>query len=680
MTAPDRNAAWDGLRAVAVVGVLVYHVEGHPLSGGFLGVSLFFTLSGFLITSLLVDRLERAARLDFADFWARRFRRLLPAMLATTVLCQLFAWFAASANQRDALPWDAVSAVTGWSNWRFLLTGQEYGGAALVPSPLLHTWSLSIELQAYLVVPVVLLGAWRVGGRRAAAWVLGACTLASVITGLVVASDPQQWYLGTHVRVAEILIGATAAVVLRGTTRTAAERLTRPLVPVALVLLGVMWWTATTSDTWLVRGGFVVHAVATLVLVLGASGGWFTTVMALRPLVGLGRISYGVYLYHWPIYLWLDPRRLGMDRWPTTAVRVAVTLLLAVVSYRLVEARVLARRGGRRRTVSVAIAAMATTSVLVLAVSPAGQASDRVSITDGLVAPPRAPTAAPRTTPPTTTLAPSNTPTAEIPEDGFDEEPTATPPPPEARFIPPLTTTGTSAGEPPTILMVGDSALATLGMGVQSWASFLGNAEVYVSGWMACPVTIGGDIRWNDGVIATPDAGCEWRTTRDQELRQVDPDVVVMMTGIWEIVDRRLPGRSDWIHIGHPEMDALVRASLAELTDLMGSTGATLVWLLSPDVKNSIYARVPGPLPEEDPARMARLNELIREVAAERPGVWVLDLPAVLEDRYGDRLALVNRVDGFHWSDAGREVDAAWLTPLLVEVAAAGPAPPAPPP
>lgn len=687
----DRNDAWDGLRGVAVAGVLVYHVEGHPLPGGFLGVSLFFTLSGFLITSLLADRLDGGGSIGFADFWARRFRRLLPAMVATLALCLAFGWWAANANQRDALPWDSVSALTGWSNWRFWLTGAEYGGQQLVASPLLHTWSLSIELQAYLVIPLVLAVAWRRGGRRAAIGALGVLTAVAAVAGALTASDAQQWYLGTHVRVAEILVGAVAALVLHGARRERAEQRATVFVPFVLVAMAAMWWLASESATWLPRGGLLVHAAGTVVLVLACSAGWFARAMAWRPLVALGRISYGVYLYHWPIYLWVTPRRLDLDRWPTTAVRLLLTLTLATASYWLLEQRVLQRRDRTRRALGGAVATMAATTMAVVALSPAGAASDRITITDGLVAPPASgappvslrPTTTTTTT--TTTLAPTTT---GAPDEGAapDTPPPTTPAPPPPPPAPeerltPLLPAGPTLDRPPRILMVGDSALATLGLGVQRWASFLGVADVFVAGWIACPVTLGGEIRWNDGVVARIDDHCAWRQKRADEVRRVDPDLVVVMSGIWEVADRRFPGASTFVHVGEPEMDLRIAAAFGELFDVVSASGARVLWLRHPPLRNSIYAGVPGPLPEEDPRRMDRLNEIVEGLLADRPDTWVLDLPAVLADRYGDPLALTNRIDGFHWSDAGADLEGEWLVPLLTALAggAAGPGDPGAP-
>lgn len=684
----DRRAAWDGLRGLAVAAVLVYHVEGHPLSGGFLGVSMFFTLSGFLITTIVLGGRERTGAFDATAFWARRFRRLVPAMLACLVLVLAFGHLAATPNQQANLGWDMVSAATDWSNWRFLLTGQEYGGSVIDPSPVLHTWSLSIEVQVYLVLPVVLVLALR-RSRRTAIVAVGVLTAASVAAGFLTAHDGQQWYLGTHVRAQEILIGALVALLVRTRHSDLLHRVAARTWPVAVVGVAAAWWWASETDRWLPRGGLAAHAVATAILILAATlPGVWGTALSWRPLTALGRISYGVYLYHWPLYLWISPRRLGLDPWPTTAVRVAVTLVLATASYVWLERRIMAGAGSSRRTAGVGVGVLAVASVVALAVVPRVDSGDQITVTGEMLAPPTTVVGAPPpsglvpvTVSPPGTSTPDQVPTttATTTGDGSTVDDTRTtttttatpiaPIEPRTHVSPALLDVDVPATDVPRILIIGDSAASTFGPGVQSWSSYLGLAEVYSYGWLACPLTIGGDIRWNDGIVAPIPERCDDLDARRRDLASVDPDLVVIYSGLWEIVDRRLPGRDDWVHVGQPVMDAEIERQLSEITDLVLADGRRVLWMLQPPVRNSIYAQLPGPLPEEDPARMERLNEIISAIAAERDNVWTLDVPAVFTDLYDDPLALDNRTDGFHWSEAGAERDGSWMAPLFAEVA-----------
>jgi hypothetical protein len=248
--------------------------------------------------------------------------------------------------------------------------------------------------------------------------------------------------------------------------------------------------------------------------------------------------------------------------------------------------------------------------------------------------------------------------------------PTTAAPTLEQRLQPALAAAAPLA-HPPTIMIVGDSTASTLGNGVRRWGAATGQANVWVGGWFLCPITRSGTIRWLDDKEFKIDPGCDaWPAKRAWEVRHVKPDVAVVLTGMWEVADRRFPGSNTWTHIGEPEMDAKITADLSRFADVYLSRGTRLVWLLAPPMRSDIYAQLPGPFDEDDPARVARLNQIIRQVAATHPGMFVLDLPAVLKDRLGDPAGSAHRVDGFHWSDAGADQEATWLGPLLVQVAA----------
>lgn len=768
-----RHAAWDGLRGVAVACVLVYHVEGHPLPGGFLGVSLFFTLSGFVITRGLVGELERAGRVSFTGFWARRVRRLLPPLALCAALVLAFGHLAATGNQRAALRWDLVATLTDWMNWRVLASGATYGGQELDPSPLLHAWSLSIEEQAYLALPVLAIVGWRLGRRRGLALALAVPLLGSLGAGIA-ASGGDTWYLGTHVRIGEILVGALLATAWGTPMWPRVVRVSRRLAVPSAAFMVWAACSASTTEAWLPRGGLLAHAIATAAMIAAATGGWWQVALGWRPLAALGRVSYGVYLYHWPLYLWITPAATGWGRWGTTGVRVVVTLALAVVSYVLVERPVVALRHRPRWTLTAGASGLVAALGVAAIAAPVASADDRVTLADGgIVAPANAATvpdlpaipaavaptvsAAPTTTAPSTTSggAPSTAPetadavpvTAPNPTAGDASTPsapaasaaatTAAPPteptvvsvpgasftiePPGApaalatpaagvRLDPAVTpglpvvaqgstvyavTDFTAAGSPwfagrtdggnrlnglpfipvpldrpPVILVTGDSAAGSLGLGLQRLAARDGSALVYVATRPGCPVGTPVEIRWNRDAVFTPDDKCaDWRAEGTEFLQEVRPDLVISLVSIWEIADRRTAADGPWQSIGDPEVDAALAADLESLTDVYAPGGARMMWLLPPPLRNSIYAKVEGPLAEEDPARLDRLDAIIAKLSSARPNTYTYDMGAALDDRYGDPLGLVNRVDGFHWSDGGADREAAWLLPLLVSIA-----------
>jgi hypothetical protein len=219
------------------------------------------------------------------------------------------------------------------------------------------------------------------------------------------------------------------------------------------------------------------------------------------------------------------------------------------------------------------------------------------------------------------------------------------------------------------IVVIGDSASGTLGLGLQRLAAADGSALVYVATKPGCSIGETARIRWNHDVVFSPDERCAWRDEAADFLDQVRPDLVVSLASIWEVTDRQLVPDGPWMSIGQPEVDARLAADLADYTAAFAPDGIRALWLLPPPVRNSIYAKVEGPLVEEDPARLERLDQLIADVATARPNTYTYDLAAAFEDRYGDPAGLANRVDGFHWSDGGADREAEWLLPLLVAIA-----------
>jgi peptidoglycan/LPS O-acetylase OafA/YrhL len=333
----------DGVRGAAVAGVLFFHGGFAWAQGGYLGVSTFFTLSGFLITGLLVH--ERAARgaIDLGRFWSRRFRRLMPALLTTLLGIALYAALLSDSDQLGRVRIDALATLGYVANWRFLLSGQRYEDLFAAPSPVLHAWSLGVEEQFYLFFPLLVAGvlALTPGRRRGLVMVLGGLVAGSVALSLHFHNDHNRVYYGTDTRIAEILLGAFLAIWVAGPGADLAVR-RRPTLAVGGLAAGgatlLAWSALAQTNSCLYVGGLAAYGLLSTLLVAAAvAPGPMRNVFRFAPLRWLGLISYGVYLYHWPIFLWLSPERTGLSLAPLFAVRLSVTIPIAVASYHLIE-------------------------------------------------------------------------------------------------------------------------------------------------------------------------------------------------------------------------------------------------------------------------------------------------------------------------------------------------------
>ena len=340
----------DGLRGVAVLGVLLFHADG-LLPGGYLGVDLFFVLSGFLITSILVEEHRETGAIDLRGFWVRRARRLLPPVLSLMPAVALYAATLAAPKELAALRGDGLATLGYVANWRAILVRRNYWEMFTAPSLLEHTWSLAIEEQFYIVWPLAvaaLLGVFR-GRVRAVflASVLLAVASAAAMGFLYDGGDSTRVYLGTDTRGAAILVGAALATSGLARAGAVAPQALDTLGIAASIVLGAAWFALDGQNPALYRGGFWVVEIAAAVLILCCvrrKTGLVTRALSVAPIRALGVISYGVYLWHWPVSVVLSEGRVGASGVRLLAVRLGVTLVIATLSYRFLE-RPIRQRG-----------------------------------------------------------------------------------------------------------------------------------------------------------------------------------------------------------------------------------------------------------------------------------------------------------------------------------------------
>jgi peptidoglycan/LPS O-acetylase OafA/YrhL len=365
--------AIDGLRGVALLGVLAFHANG-ALRGGYLGVDLFFVLSGFLITRILLAEHRATGRIGLWSFWVRRARRLFPALLALMPAIGLYAHFVATPAELAGIRADAAATLGYVANWRAILSHRSYGELFLSPSPLEHTWSLAIEEQFYVVWPLVVALVLRRFGVRALFTVAGGLALLSMLA-MAVLFDPARTmrvYYGTDTRAAAILAGAAFACVAPSSpvsSRVAARALD---VSGILAFAGLLWvWSSIDGrDFLLYRGGFWLAEVLSLVLLacaIASKHGVVTRFLSLAPLRAIGMVSYGAYLWHWPVNLVLTAERSHVHGLALHVLRAGVTFGIAALSYRFLE-QPIRRHGlpfGRPRVVVPAAFAAACLVVMI---------------------------------------------------------------------------------------------------------------------------------------------------------------------------------------------------------------------------------------------------------------------------------------------------------------------------
>ena len=635
----EYQPALDGLRALAVLGVLLYHARVSWAPGGFLGVDAFFVLSGFLITSLLVDEWRKRGRIDFRAFWARRARRLLPALVLVVIAVGAYALFVARPDELGRIRGDTFGSLLYVANWRQLFESSYFAQLA-TPSPLRHTWSLGIEEQWYLVWPLVLVLVLRVtAGRRWA--VVGITTALAIGSAVLMAvlfdpgSDPSRVYYGTDTRAQALLLGAALALLLARPRQRSRRRRPRAVSGaaslvalecagiLAVVYLGWLWTHVADTSTWLYTGGFLVEGVAVAVLIVAATRPYspiLGPVLSVAPLRAIGWISYGLYLWHWPVYVYLTPARTGLDGAELLIVRLAVTFALALASYRLVEQPIRHRTMSRPRTFALASCLGVTAAVAVVAV--ALSAGGSVSPAGDLER------AAGRASAPTPVTRPHQV-------------------------------------AVPKVLIAGDSVALTLGYWLDPKQDTRG-VQVRTEATLGCGLT-GGTVHSEGNDIPTSDECAGWPLRWRKTVDEYQPSVAVVLVGAWDVVDHRING--DILPVGTDAWALYMTHQLDTATQVLSAHGARVVLMTSPCFGQP-DSGLEG-IPERwDAARVHDLNGVLRTYAKAHPArVSLVDLQSFLcpKGEYTSTVAGVTArdPDGTHLTPEGSKAVWRWLAAQL---------------
>lgn len=340
----------DGIRAIAVIMVLAYHLKLALFKSGFLGVTVFFVLSGYLITGILISEVEEEGTIDLKNFWLRRIRRLVPAVMSMAVV---IIFVSAVVNRIIFTKGckDFLASVLGFNNWWQIFNKISYFEAAGVPSPFTHCWSLAIETQFYLIYPLILLGIYKLvksrGEGRANRGLLFAgvtllLALISVIL-MIVLFDPQQdasrVYYGTDTRAFSLLFGALLAILweYRMVPRRLSASVNMVFGSVSFAVLLVMTIAINGSSNFWYRGGQFFGTILTVLMVYAVSGRktWLSRFLSNPVLKWMGDRSYSIYLWHYPIILLISK---GIKAsWWITLIEIVLSVVLAELSYRFIE-------------------------------------------------------------------------------------------------------------------------------------------------------------------------------------------------------------------------------------------------------------------------------------------------------------------------------------------------------
>jgi peptidoglycan/LPS O-acetylase OafA/YrhL len=639
----------DGIRALAVVAVLLFHLDRLP--GGNLGVDAFFVVSGWLITAKLLSDVDRNGTVHQRQFWGSRLRRLVPASIAVLLVLAVV-WPLAGldvASLRRDIAWAAV----GLSNWGTITGGGDYWARFGEPSPVTHYWSLAIEQQFYLVWPLVLLAviAATRSVRLTVAWLSIVAAIGSIVLMNVMFDpiDPTATYMNTFARAHTLLIGAAAAAatVVLADGRLRFGRIARRVAPVGVVVALAIVFLSSARSTWLFSWGFPLFAFAMVVVVVAVADGAAEFAMASRPMKWLADRSYGLYLWHWPVFLLLSASRLDVaDSWPAMVLfdggRVVVAVALADLSYRWIETPV--RRGGHLagwRGLTAAGASLGLLGLLLVAVVPPPTSTADTSVV--ALPPPNVTVPVPTEPASPTTTAPARA--IAVVTDSTDAPIPPTSPPTSPPSTPPSTVVPAEPLPPLRVLVTGDSLAVHLSEALLAHA--VARPDEFVAGSAAfggCGLSAAADGRLHEftntsgarQLLDISNCVAQWGSILPR-VGDEAIDVVLVDIGPWDALDIHLAdGRV--VSVGDEVGRQLVADAYGSFAEQVEALGATVVWVTPAD-SHLGWGAFEDPV--NDPARWDAIRGIITAL-----DVVQVDLPGWLAAEGLD--GPTGRPDGVH--------------------------------
>jgi peptidoglycan/LPS O-acetylase OafA/YrhL len=625
-------AGFDGLRAVALLAVLAFHHGFEAVRGGFLGISSFLTLSGFLLGTLALAEWSQDDRLNLGRLWERRARRILPPVILTValvVVLQVTLRVGAGPGFRG----DVLASLGQVLNWRFAFSGDGFASVLTDPSPVQHLWPLSVLVQLTVIVPLLFVGLMTLTGRRwrtagpLFALAAGASFYLALRTARGSGNDGLAYY-GTHTRAGELLVGIVLAyAVLSPAVRRVIETrqgiaVVRYGAPAALVGLLWLWHTTSLYSTNLFGGVTAVNALLTAFVVLAVTApGPAAAVLGSLPLRTIGTISFAAYLLHWPLFLLIDDERLDLPSPLLFLVRLAATLLAAAAVTYGIERPLRDKIALPRPQLALALGLAAVVVAAAAFVLPE-QPPPGVSLTvdDGSGA---------------------GDLDVVVPQGGDEEL---------------------------SVALVGGSLAGTMADGFTTWNDTYRDQQVRLHTHVAedCPLGGAGPVRLAGATVGEDTACAGFAPRLPELLDSAAADVVVVMPGVGDLGEREIDRA--WRHLGDPAYDAWLRERLADLDATLRAHADRVVWATSLHVRltprgdrGNDWTDVAA----NDPARVDRLNAIIRDVVGDREDgivdldAWAHRLPN------GGEFGYAHRLEGRDLTPAGAAALVARLVPAL---------------